>query len=123
MAGWGPIEPATSGGNYGGIDDCRTTWAPDEVPTTGPLSKLYSGYGIPENAAVIAISTLRLGGFRTSIDIELNALDGIADDSFTVYVLYKTFRGWKKHELYTYEWSGDTAEFWVTHPIHLKHNY
>jgi len=23
---WGPVEPATSGGNYGGIDDCRVTW-------------------------------------------------------------------------------------------------
>lgn len=23
---WGPIEPATSGGNWGGIDDCRATW-------------------------------------------------------------------------------------------------
>lgn len=35
LIGWGPIEPATSGGNWGGIDDCRPTWAPDEgEPTT-----------------------------------------------------------------------------------------
>lgn len=36
LIGWGPIEPATSGGNWGGIDDCRATWAPDEdqEPTT-----------------------------------------------------------------------------------------
>jgi hypothetical protein len=26
MDGWGPIEPATSGGYYGGINDCRVTW-------------------------------------------------------------------------------------------------
>ena len=26
MAGWGPIEPATSGGNWGGIDHCRAVW-------------------------------------------------------------------------------------------------
>jgi len=26
LVDWGPIEPATSGGNYGGIDDCRVTW-------------------------------------------------------------------------------------------------
>jgi len=26
LQGWGPIEPATSGGVYGGIDDCRCTW-------------------------------------------------------------------------------------------------
>ena len=26
LCGWGPIEPATSGGAYGGINDCRVTW-------------------------------------------------------------------------------------------------
>jgi hypothetical protein len=26
LVGWGPIEPATSGGGYGGINDCRPTW-------------------------------------------------------------------------------------------------
>ena len=26
LVDWGPIEPATSSGNYGGIDDCRVTW-------------------------------------------------------------------------------------------------
>lgn len=26
LIGWGPIEPANTGGAYGGIDDCRVTW-------------------------------------------------------------------------------------------------
>lgn len=26
LQGWGPIEPATHGGTWGGIDDCRATW-------------------------------------------------------------------------------------------------
>jgi len=26
LVGWGPIEPATSGGNWGSIDDCRVIW-------------------------------------------------------------------------------------------------
>ena len=26
LVGWGPIEPATHGGSWGGIDDCRATW-------------------------------------------------------------------------------------------------
>jgi len=30
LIGWGPIEPATSGGNWGGIDNCRATWYPTE---------------------------------------------------------------------------------------------
>ena len=26
LVDWGPIEPANTGGNYGGIDDCRVIW-------------------------------------------------------------------------------------------------
>jgi hypothetical protein len=33
MIGWGPIEPATSGGGYGGISDCRTTWFYEDSQT------------------------------------------------------------------------------------------
>jgi len=32
LIGWGPIEPANSGGAYGGIDDCRCTWITDDDP-------------------------------------------------------------------------------------------
>ena len=28
---WGPLEPSTSGGNYGGIDDCRCVWSADKL--------------------------------------------------------------------------------------------
>jgi len=31
LVGWGPIEPANSGGNYGGITNCRVTWEPGEA--------------------------------------------------------------------------------------------
>jgi len=37
MDGWGPIEPANSGGVYGGINDCRATWFwtdGDDLPQT-----------------------------------------------------------------------------------------
>ena len=27
LVGWGPIEPANSGGHFGGIDDCRAAWS------------------------------------------------------------------------------------------------
>jgi len=30
LLGWGPIEPTTSGGGYGGITDCRATWEPTD---------------------------------------------------------------------------------------------
>jgi hypothetical protein len=31
LQGWGPIEPAASGGNYGGIDHCRVIYFSGEV--------------------------------------------------------------------------------------------
>lgn len=31
LVGWGPIEPLTSGGTYGGVDDCRVIYAPGEA--------------------------------------------------------------------------------------------
>ena len=30
---WGPIEPSTSGGNWGGIDDCRAVWTSSDQYT------------------------------------------------------------------------------------------
>lgn len=30
LVGWGCIEPATHGGTWGGIDDCRATWVLDD---------------------------------------------------------------------------------------------
>jgi hypothetical protein len=41
LQGWGPIEPATNGGTWGGIDNCRATWfytAGDQLPTTADAS-------------------------------------------------------------------------------------
>ena len=41
---WGPIEPATSNGYYGGITDCRVTWEPG------------TGATIPERSASCVLS-------------------------------------------------------------------
>jgi len=122
MAGWGPIEPATSGGWYGGVDNCRVTWAPDEVAGVGPLTKPLSSYPIPDEAAVIVVATGRLGGLRRGIKITLRVLDGIADDSFTVYLIYKIGKRWRTYKLYHYDWSGNPSEFWLDHEITLPIN-
>jgi len=39
---WGGIEPATSGGNWGGIDDCRATWAPTETTPPGSAATTWA---------------------------------------------------------------------------------
>lgn len=42
LIGWGPIEPATTGGNWGGIDDCRATWFYTDGDTVPPSNPPYS---------------------------------------------------------------------------------
>ena len=54
LIGWGPIEPATSGGGYGGIDDCRCTWYADDNDQAWASFELtcedcYDGGGCPED--------------------------------------------------------------------------
>jgi hypothetical protein len=70
LADWGPFQPTTSGGSWGGIvgdpgsndDSCRTVWGVSDAPW----------------ATV---------GFTTAIDsVTIRHLDGIANDSFNVYV-------------------------------------
>jgi hypothetical protein len=70
LSGWG-TPPAPSGGNWGGLatdfqsfdNRCRTLWGPDEATTD----------------ATITFS-------QNILAVEIRHLDGIADDSFDVYV-------------------------------------
>lgn len=66
MAGWGLIEPANSGGGYGGVTDCRVMWEPVGNPSA-TVTYVYEGCVYPTN-------------------LEWRALDGIANDSYQVYV-------------------------------------
>ena len=68
ISGWGPVEPLTNGGNWGGQppDNCRVVWeSPDATSATVTYS--YQSCVYPTC-------------------LEWNALDGIADDSYTVSV-------------------------------------
>jgi hypothetical protein len=97
LLGWGPVEPATSGGNYGGVDDCRVTWEPGR-----PDRRIFR--------AASFLMTVPCGYQATKL--ELTVLDGLADDSFKVYV------GFKKVYSYTGEQTG--TEDWITHEIELN---
>jgi len=53
LLGWGPVEPANSGGEYGGINDCRCTWYDDNDDTSEARFELtcedcYEQGGCPE---------------------------------------------------------------------------
>ena len=92
LADWGPVQPTTSGGNWGNLASdpgsldklCRTVWG-----HTGDLMW----------------ATIK---FPTAItSVEIRHLDGIADDSFAVNIL-PSGASWGG-----YTWSGNTSEYWV----------
>ena len=98
---WGPIEPTTHGGNWGGFgasgEDCRVVWHAAGDTTLG-----------------YATLTLDTGGAGFARNIKLQVLDGIADDSFNVYV--KNPGGdWALVYSYT---DSSTSEEWIVHDIY-----
>jgi hypothetical protein len=104
LVGWGPIEPAHSGGSYGGVSNCRCVYV--ATCSDKPWAKLV--LYTPEGAA----KTLKM-----------RVLDGIADDSFDVYVK-KPDKKWVL--VYSYkahpgpgDWKGTAAEVWVEHTMSI----
>lgn len=69
MSSWGPEEPFTHGGSFGGVDNCRAIWSNFDTPTSGSTN---------------AFITLNFGG--VSDGLYFTHLEGIADDGFEVYV-------------------------------------
>lgn len=65
MSGWGPVEPANSGGGYGGIDHCRAIWSQLDGNRWAQINLHFDGG--PEQ-------------------VKFKHLEGIADDGFTVAV-------------------------------------
>ena len=104
LVGWGPIEPATHGGNWGGFnatgEDCRVV--------------SYSGDPTP-GYATLTLDTTALGETGFARHIKLRVLDGIADDSFNVYVKNP---GGDWALVYSYDCDISTNEYWVEHDIY-----
>lgn len=95
LVGWGPIEPETHGGGWGGGDDgtIRTTWAPS----------------IGDDDPSASFTFITGDWFGTTL--KLRVLDGFADDSFEVYI------GDDLVYIYADE---HTTETWVTHEVPVK---
>jgi hypothetical protein len=103
LVGWGPaLAPSGGwGGAAGGIldtydNDLRVTWGPNE----------------DENGQSASL-TLTTGDF-VGITLTIIALDGIADDSFEVYI--------DGDLVYDYPSDQSTIEYWVKHgiPVHVQ---
>ena len=65
MASWGPIEPANSGGAFGGVANCRTIWSSFDNSTNATIQMTF-----PSGTTQVA--------FRH--------LEGVADDGFQVLI-------------------------------------
>lgn len=113
LYGWGPIEPATHGGHWGGDiippintlpcedGNCRVISSPDSENPTEDWASF----------------TLDFGPGRNPKCLVLRALEGHAKDTFFVYIDSMSTEP-------IYYWAGDdsASEYWVTHtiPVNLK---
>jgi hypothetical protein len=102
LQGWGPIEPKTSGGNYGGVKDCRAIYAPEEYVEGQPSAG--------ERWATLDLQLTTQGAH----DLVLRHLDGLAlNDAFDVYI-YPVGQPEAAELIWTYEGDGLTVENWIT---------
>jgi len=78
LVGWGPIEPLTSGGHFGGVADCRPVYAPEDGDDWATID-------------------LDFGNDPTTCKFfTIHHLDGHTQDSFEVYIdgaLVHTYAG------------------------------
>jgi hypothetical protein len=95
LAGWGPIEPEASGGTFGGIADCRVAYA-------------SAANGDGEDWATV---DLNFGEVETTKCLEIDHLDGAAQDSYEVYI-YPA--GHPEEAAFVFAYAGDnlTEEIW-----------
>jgi hypothetical protein len=103
--GWGPVEPATHGGYWGGADDgtVRTIWAPQEYASIqGQMQRINSQYSW-------ATATLNPMHLECNKTLKIRVLNGVANDSFTVDI--------NGNSVYSYSWVPGAGEYWVTHQI------
>jgi len=91
LQGWGPIEPANSGGNYGGVTDCRATWFDNGDPNN------------PDPAW--ATVDLDFGTDEDDDCLVFVHLAGLADDSFDVFI--------NNTQVFTYTDAPSDQEVWI----------
>lgn len=119
LYGWGPVEPETHGGHWGGVLDGGEP-LPGEDGNCRVISSGYSGeegtYGATNNLEDGASFTMDFGPRYPGETkyLLLRALEGHARDSFYVYIDRMKGRP-------VYYWPGDdsASESWITHAIPL----
>jgi len=97
MVGWGPVEPQTSGGSYGGIDNCRPIYAPEDG---NDWATIDFDFGCCEGLKCLV----------------MEHLDGIGQDAFEVY-MYPVGDPGSEQLIFTYPGDGQSVETWRTSSV------
>lgn len=103
LLSWGPVEPDTHGGSWGGFlegEKCRITY---DV-----------GGGDTDPAAYLTFIPRGKGSLQF---IKMRVMDGFHDDSFKVYVKHPKNGKWI--EVYSYQADSSEDEYWIIHTINL----
>jgi hypothetical protein len=93
MAGWGPVEPETSGGSYGGISQCRAIYAPEDNDVWATIEMDF-GHCVEGTKC-----------------LTMHHLDGISVDSFDLYI-YAPGESRPATPFWSYTGTTETAEIW-----------
>jgi hypothetical protein len=111
LSGWGPPEPKSHGGNWGGIESIGSESIDKKCRVV-----YFENYSEEDPDLASAVVTLypHSGSSRKII---MRVLDGIADDSFKVSVMGK-HGNWV--EIGSYNADNDaTNEFWMEHEFEI----
>lgn len=122
LTGWGPIEPATNGGNWGQIATETGCGIDFEGATCDKALRVtYSGNNPAEADHPLLdgrMASVTLGHKSWGLvgGLKIRVLDGVANDDFVVFV--KNNRGnWE--QVYSYVSDPSTTEVWKIHTINF----
>ena len=79
LAGWGPVEPATTGGAWGGEDHCRVIWeagSPDVYALVGRTATIDMDFGSTLGTKFLALRWLDGIGYDDGFDFTVSGVAG-----------------------------------------------
>jgi hypothetical protein len=119
LEGWGPIEPDTHGGGWGGI----------ATDSSSPDKKTRVAWFKPAEGTDLRSASFTLNAGTSSENLlKLKVLDGVGDDSFAVYVnnsFIYSYMGKNNPASGGYNLFGDaagTGETWHIHQLYVPYS-
>lgn len=119
LQGWGPIEPAANGGNWGQIATETSCDLGSGDTCDRALRVTYAG-AEPDhpllNGRIASLTLKPANKWGLIRGLKIRALDGIANDDFLVFIKNKK-GNWE--QVYSYVSDPSASEVWKVHAISL----